>query len=435
MLDDIREVPKVPKNNPPKEKHDFVTPEEAATKDSDIPVVNNVPADQSPNQDESAATEEGGMKTKAFTAHTLLGTNETKRKAKSKFWHLSKKGWFITGGVTLIVLAAAGGLIYLAANHKPLTLNIASSKPKAKTTPVVTTVPSTLTGLAVAPSVNQRPITAVMIENTPEARPQSGLGQAGVVFEALAEGGVTRFMALFQDQLPTYVGPVRSARPYYIDWALGFDAPYAHVGGSPEALSEIQSLNVKDLDYMYYPSYYTRITSRLAPHNVYTSIPGLISLEASRNWTSSNFSGWPRKADAPAAKPTAAAISFNLSYSTYDSSFAYNPATNSYDRSEDGAPQVDTNTGKQLSPKVVIGMVVPWSQGALDSSNAYYSVYQDIGSGAAYVFQDGVMTLGQWSKASSSAPLVFTTANNQPLKLNAGQTWITAIASSSEVTY
>ena len=102
-----------------------------------------------------------------------------------------------------------------------------------------------------------------MVENSLAARPQSGLSQAGVVFEALAEGGVTRFMALYQDTTPTNVGPIRSARPYFIEWAMGFDAAYAHVGGSPVALSDIKAWNVQDLNQFYYGGYYHRISSRL----------------------------------------------------------------------------------------------------------------------------------------------------------------------------
>jgi len=111
-----------------------------------------------------------------------------------------------------------------------------------------TTEASKLTGVQVDPAVNQRPTTAVMIENSTAARPQSGLDQAGVVFEAIAEGGITRFEAIYQDSQPAYLGPVRSVRPYYIQWALGFDAAIAHVGGSPEALSDIKTWNAKDLD-------------------------------------------------------------------------------------------------------------------------------------------------------------------------------------------
>ncbi len=436
MQDDIKEVFPETEDQAPKTDSAFITPDEAATKDIAINTSNR--DDNSSTIEIDMGKEDKKPDSEERPASTALLGRPSTSKPKRKFWHLSKKGWFISAGVALVVLAVAGWLVYLAVNHKTLTANVSQSQTNNQTIkkPVApTTVASTLTGLQVSPSANSLPITAVMIENTPEARPQSGLGQAGVVFEALAEGGITRFMALFQDQLPTYVGPVRSARPYYIDWALGFDAPYAHVGGSPQALSEIQSLNVKNMDYMDFPSYYTRISSRVAPHNVYTSIPGLNKLEASQGWTSSNFTGWARKADSPASSPNAINISFTLSYDVYNSSYTYDSSTNSYNRSEDGAPQVDTNTGKQLSPKVVIGMVVPWSQGALDSSGAYYSVYQDVGSGEAIVFQDGTVTIGKWSKASITAPLEFTTSAGQPLKLNAGQTWITAIANSSEVSY
>ncbi len=435
MHDDIRERYPAPKNDPPKEEHSFLTPEEAAVKDNAQTVT--------PSSSELVINmgDEENMHNRTNTSsgskRSLLSRSSNTKPKKGKFFHLSKKTWLISGGVLIVLLILAGGIVYMAAHHKPTTVTLSTKAPKTAPQKINTssTVASTLTGLQVAPAANQRPITAVMIENTPQARPQSGLSQAGVVFEALTEGGITRFMALFQDQLPTYVGPVRSARPYFIDWALGFDAPYAHVGGSPQALSEIQTLNVKNMDYLDYPNYFTRISSRPAPHNVYTSIPELNTLESSLGWTSSNFSGWPRKPDAPSAHPTATSINLSLSYSTYNVSYAYDATTNSYDRSEGGAPQIDANTSKQLSPKVVIAMVVPWSQGALDTSDAYYSVYQDIGSGEAYIFQDGTVTIGQWSKTSVNAPLEFTTTSGQPIKLDAGQTWITAVANSGEVSY
>ena len=357
-------------------------------------------------------------------------------KRHKKFWPPTKKQSLIGGGILLVLLVIISGSVYMAGQYKPTTAVIAVTKTKPKPAVKVTnTVASTLSGLPVAPAANQRPITAIMIENTPAARPQSGLSQAGVVFEALAEGGITRFMALFQDQLPSNVGPIRSVRPYYLDWALGFDAPLAHVGGSPQALADIPTLGIKNLDYMFYPGSYTRISSRQAPHNVYTSIANLISLEAKLGWSSSSFSGWARKADAPAQAPTATTINFNPSYATYNDQYSYNKTTNSYNRSEGGAPQIGATNNNQLSPKVVIGLIVPWTEGALDSSNAYYSVYQDLGSGPAYVFQDGSLTIGQWNKATAQTPLTFTDANGQPLKLNAGQTWITALASSNEISY
>ena len=172
-----------------------------------------------------------------------------------------------------------------------------------------------------------------------------------------------------------------------------------------------------------------------APHNVYTSLSTLLELEASKGWTSSKFNGFPRKPDAPAKTPSVTSISFNPSYSAYEVQYSYNSANNSYERSVGGSPQIDANTNQQLSPKVVIGMVVPWSQGSLDSSDAYYSVYQVIGSGTAYVFQDGTVTVGQWTKTSPTAQISFTTQDGQVLRLDAGQTWITALGSTNQINY
>ncbi|HVW23590.1 MAG TPA: DUF3048 domain-containing protein [Candidatus Saccharimonadales bacterium] len=306
----------------------------------------------------------------------------------------------------------------------------------AKVAPKPTTVPSTLSGLPVDPSANQRPVTGVMVENSLDARPQSGLSQAGVVFEAVAEGGITRFLALYQDQVPTNVGPVRSARPYYIQWNLGFDAAYAHVGGSPDALNDISAWGVKDLNQFYNGGSYHRVSSRPAPHNVYTGIDTLNQLEAAKGYTSSNFTGFVRKKAAPAKKPTATSVALNMSYGNdYNVSYTYVPKTNSYARNEGGQAQIDANTNQQLSPTVVIAMVVPLGQGALDASGAYYSDYAVVGSGTVYVFQDGGVTTGTWSKADNNSQIQFTTASGQPLALDPGQAWLTAIPDASKVSY
>lgn len=336
-----------------------------------------------------------------------------------------------------LLVVAGGSAALFVSLHRPAPKPVAIvTKPKpVASAPKPTTVPSDLTGLPVDPSVNQRPVTAVMIENSLEARPQSGLSQAGVVFEALAEGGITRFMALYQDTQPSNVGPVRSARPYYVQWALGFDAAYAHVGGSPLALQDISSWGVHDLNQFYNGSYYHRISSRAAPHNVYTSLAELNQLEASKGITGSNFTPWPRKADAPAKQPNASSIDLTLSWADYNVHYDYVAATNSYNRSEGGQPHIDANGNVQISPKVVVAMVIPEQNGALDSTGAYYSDYAVIGSGTAYVFQDGTVTQGQWSKTGNNAPLTFTDSNGQPLKFNAGQTWLTAVKSASAVSY
>lgn len=418
MHDDIRVMPPLPNPDPKKtkvESTEFKTPDQVAAHDD-------------------TTIDMSKLDTKPLHEH--IAVTAKIHKNRRKFWPPTKKQAIIGTSVAVVLIGfgVAAALAY--SHHKPVVANIPKKKVVAAVVaPKSNTVASTLSGLPVSPSANARPITAVMIENTPAARPQSGLSQAGVVFEALTEGGISRFMALYQDQLPASVGPVRSVRPYFIDWALGFDAPIAHDGGSPQALAMFPTTGAKNLDEMTNPGPYTRSPARPSPHNLYGNLQALVNLEASKGWTSSSFVGWPRKKDQPSKNPNATNINFTLSYSTYNVQYAYNAATNSYNRSEGGAPQIDANTNKQLSPKVVIGMVIPWSQGALDTSDAYYSVYQTVGSGQAYVFQDGTLTIGTWKKSTENGPLSFETASGQPLDLNAGQTWITALASTQDLSY
>ena len=360
---------------------------------------------------------------------------------KSRRFHMSwppTKRQKIIGSVCAVLLAFGLGASYTHFHHtKAAVADVV--KPTVKKVIPPKPIYSTLTGLPVADaSVNLRPVTAVMIENSPDARPQSGLDQAGVVFEALAEGGVTRFMALFQDTQPSYIGPVRSARPYYVQWALSFDAGYAHVGGSPDGLADIKAWSVHDLDQFYNSGAYQRVSSRYAPHNVYTSIANLNKVEQAKGYNSSTFTGFARKADAASKAPNATSIDLTFSGYYYNSHFDYDAATNSYKRSETGAPHMEVDaSGKstQISPKVVIAMTVPMSRGALDASGAYYSNYNPLGSGPITVFQDGVATAGSWNKATNTSPLTFTDANGQPLPLNAGQTWISAITGTNNVAY
>jgi hypothetical protein len=345
---------------------------------------------------------------------------------------LTKVEKWLVGFEILIIIVAIAALIYWIINPTKISEKHVTTTKKTAT---VTITRSRLTGVSVSSADYALPVTGVMIENSDQARPQSGLSQAGVVFEAIAEGGITRFLALFEEGQPNSIGPIRSARPYYVDWLLPFDASYAHVGGSPDGLSAISTYNVKDLDEFYNGGSYTRISSRIAPHNVYTSMSSLLSLEKSKGYATSNFTGFPRKDPKALAVPNASKIDLNIAGPDYAVHYDYNKTTNSYDRSEAGVPMVDANTSKQLSPNVVIAIVVPISQGALDASGAYYSEYADVGSGKAYIFQDGNVTVGTWSKSSPTSQILFGDANGSPVPLNAGQTWITALGTDSLISY
>lgn len=333
----------------------------------------------------------------------------------------------LTAAAALVVSGAIIGAYFLFfADSAPIPTIVKKEEPKPEPKP--TTVPSNLTGVQVDPSVNERPVIAVMIENSTDSRPQSGLNQAGVVFEAIAEGGITRFVALFQDTEPDYIGPVRSARPYYIQWLLGFDAGYVHAGGSADALSLIKQLGVKDMPH--HNSYMWRVNNRSAPHNLYTSTAKLREYAAQKGFGKANFTPLPRKdKETPSTAPTAKSIDFNISSSNYNVHYDYDPSTNTYKRKVGGAVHTDEKSGAQIAPKVVVALITP------QGKNGIYYTYQTIGTGQVMIFQDGILKTGTWKKDSNNANFTFTDANGVEIKLNPGQTWFTALGEASRATY
>jgi hypothetical protein len=347
--------------------------------------------------------------------------------------HLTKKQWIIVGVISVLLLGGIGAVAYkLTHQKKPAPAPIVKATPTPPPEPPKpTTVPSPLTGVPVAPELAKLTVTGVMIENSPDARPQSGLRDAGIVYEAIAEGGITRFMALFQETQPDYVGPVRSARPYYLDWLQGYDAAIAHVGGSPEALALIKSAGIKDLDQFYNSGVYQRVKTRYAPHNVYTGLPQLKALEKTKGFAASTFTGFSRKAETPMAAPTARSIDLTMSGYLYNVHYDYDAATNSYKRSEGGKPHMDERSKAQLNPKVVVAIVVRYGI----KSDGLHSDYATTGNGKAYVFQDGGAAEVTWEKKSAKDPLQLKAADGTAVALNPGQTWVTAIKTANQAAY
>lgn len=348
------------------------------------------------------------------------------------WWHgLSKRKKTLLVVLVLVLLAGGGVGAYmlLAKDEAPQKAAVKKQEPK-KAPPKPTSVPSALTGLPVSPSFNDRPVTGIMIENSLDARPQAGLYHAGVVFEAIAEGGITRFLTLFQDTEPDPIGPVRSVRPYYVQWAMGFNAAIAHVGGSAEALQNMRDWGARDLDQFAGGAYFWRTSDRFAPHNVYTSIAKLREYSAKKGYGKSNFTPLPRKAkETKLATPTARVIDFDISGATFNAHYDYDAASNSYLRKVGGAPHMDEKENKQISPKVVVALIMPYGK------NGIYSTYGTIGSGKVFVFQDGGVYEGSWHKESRDKNFTFTDAAGKPLMLNPGKTWFTALGAASEVSH
>jgi hypothetical protein len=284
---------------------------------------------------------------------------------------------------------------------------------------------SPLTGEQVADeAATKQVVTAIMIENSPDARPQSGIKDAGVVYEAIAEGGITRFLTLHQQDKPQLVGPVRSLRIYFLDWLAPYNASVAHVGGSADALAEVRNGSYRDIDQFFNADSYWRSADRNAPHNVYTSFEKLDALNHAKGYNESDFTGFTRMDGKPSEVPTATAITINFGDDPlYNTSYAYDRTTNTYVRSLAGTPHLDREKG-QLTPSVVIAMQVDMKLAQPDNG------LEDItttGTGKATIFQNGIAEVVTWHKADRAAQISFTDAAGRDAPLVRGQTWIAAI--------
>ncbi len=358
---------------------------------------------------------------KGHTPPKPVGVKDNKLKQFGHWFMQHKK---ISIPLTLLLLFGGAGTTYALLNKpKPASQPVAKVEvPPVEEPPKPTTLPSKLTGLEVAPDLAARPITGMMIENSPEARPQSGIWDAGTIFEATAEGGITRFLVLWQEGKPGKIGPVRSLRPYYIDWALPFQAAVGHVGGSPQALSEAKAEGLRDIDQFANGSSYYRDSARYAPHNMYTSTDSIDKLQASKGFTKSEFTPWPRKDESKAATATANKIGFDIINRNFHVDYTYDANSNSYLRIMAGKPHMDKESGKQLNPKVVV--LLKMAHRLVDSQ--HYGI-TTTGSGEAFIYQDGIETKGSWKKDSRSSMFKFVDANGAEIKLNKGQVWISIL--------
>ncbi len=364
--------------------------------------------------------------------------NPTKETLKDKFKklgnisykHATKKQKII-GAIILATLLIAGSAgVYALQKHLSKPEPVVKEPPKAEVAPPPpTTEASKLTGVEIPIELNKRPVTSIQIENSPDARPQSGMKDAGVIYEAIAEGGITRFNVSFLETMPDYIGPIRSVRPYYAGLAAPFDPVFVHAGGSGEGLAKLNELGIKDLDHGPNAGAFQRVSDRFAPHNLYSSTSALDQIIASRGYTTSNVKSFERKKEEPGKPVVARGINLTISSDLYNVHYDYEQTSNSYNRVMGGVPHTDQRSGAQLSPKVVVALAMAFSQ------NGIYSVYNYIGTGAGTIFQDGQAIPVTWSKAGDKEQFTFTDATGQPVKLNPGQTWITLIKAPDQVSF
>lgn len=307
----------------------------------------------------------------------------------------------------------------------------------------------------------RRPL-AVMIENHLECRPQSGLSKADIVYEVVAEGGITRFLAIYLCDAAAFdalLGPIRSARTYFLDWVMEYDAAYVHVGGAAcdasvdpraRALCQIKDYGIRDIDQMgRYGSYpyfwrdYDKLGHPVATeHTMHSTTEKLWEVaekagylaedEDGVNWQD-EFKNWQFKDDEE-EKGEIEKIEFDFweGYKDFHVVWRYDQEKNDYWRQNGGEDHLDFNDQQLLRAKVVIVQKMK-ETGSVDGHK--HLLYQTTGTGEALIFQDGQVAPGKWTKKTKASRTIFSDQQGREIKLNRGKIWLEVLPDRSKVEY
>ncbi len=301
---------------------------------------------------------------------------------------------------TKITIVCIAGIIFLSVI---LIFFSKYEKKRALNTPVLQEQEEkfySVNGMQVSKELSQLRPLAVMVENHPDSWPQSGLSQADIVYEALSEGGITRFLAIFQAQEVSSIGPVRSAREYYAEIADEWHALYAHVGGSNEVIAQLKNGKYKNLDdaneYFNF-DYFPRKKGKVQPHHIFTSTSKLRDLISFYKYEAkATFSPWRFQEAGELPTTTVKSIFIDFSRPGYEVTWEYNKETNEYSRLQYFQPHIDENTGKQIVAKNIVLQIVEVTPVPKDP---LLSVDIDLNSGGkAVIFLNGVSMKGIWKK-------------------------------------
>lgn len=384
------------------------------------------------------------------------------------------KAWVIL--LTLGIIGMVGGVACTVGSFLIPAPEVATDEyPTLPSSSTSEKIYSDLTGLEISSkSENSLPTFCIQTPNgTDGARPQAGLDKAGVIFEAIAEAGITRLAAIYQGPKTSVIGPIRSLRLYYLQWDTPFDCTIVHAGGADDALAAVKNGGYKDLTesvtYMYRGSSNTRRWN-----NLFTTGIMLNQFATDYGYTTSKVNGFTRmtpdesdkaRVDETVAeklniikpavsntseiKPKAANITIRFgALPTYNVTYTYDAKTNKYNRAYENnnineiLSCPDGDNGKvdpekvcqkvsYLTPSVVVAMVVQERK----ASDNYHEDITAIGSGEAYIFQNGTVIHGGWSKQTDKDQIKFNDSTGREVKLAPGQTIIEAVPTYGAIEY
>jgi len=289
------------------------------------------------------------------------------------------------------------------------------------------TIMNPLTGEVVAADdFHKRPL-AVMFDNQYDARPQAGLIHADVAYEILAEGRITRYMGIFLSHMPEHIGPIRSARPYFIQKALEYNPFYVHVGGSMQALSDIRTYKMGDIDGLSSGAFHRESHKRI-PHNMYSEADTLIGDGLARGYYESvdvEFLPFNDAFTVVLNSTPAKEIKFMYKAPTssdkvgYYTTYKYDASSLTYLRYTNGHPHIDEDTEEQLYATNILVQYVTTK--VLDNEGRLQLGLIGEGKGMYYTGGSGIPVT--WQKSDARALTRFYDENNNEITLNPGKTW------------
>ena len=312
-----------------------------------------------------------------------------------------------------------------------------SPSPQPYTDPTI----ADLTGLRTDPGRAHRLPIAVLIDDNAVARPQSGFNAASVVYQAPADGGEDRYMMVFQDGDTSSIGPVRSARLYFVQWVSELRAGIAHYGGdlrARTALRQYDNVRFTNIDALGAGGKaYHRISSRKAPHNGYTSTAALRSMLARLGGPALIAPGtWWHPFVAPAASAALPATErITIPYRTGRIDYRFDPRLDLYRRSINGTTQVDPADGKAVTTRNVVVLFMSYKTDTKIEPGHSRPVVGNIGTGRALVFREGRVTQGTWSKADETAPTHLLDTAGREIPLVTGHTFFQIVPLGTNVRF
>jgi len=310
--------------------------------------------------------------------------------------------------LTVVAAACGGGGGGVSTKHKQLPTTTSTQGPPVAP---LTGLPDP-TGQALS-----RPALSVKIENAPESRPQTGLQNADVVYEQIVEDGITRFLAVYNSNIPPVVGPIRSGRIMDPDLLTPLGGIFVYSGGiqaTEDAIKATPGVNVI-IDTGSDPALF-RDHSKAAPHNLYGHTDQLLAKGGKPVPAPALFQYLPANVPFAGDNVNAFTIKYNPTYG--QPTYTWDGATGTWKRSIGAAPFMTTDGGQVAPNNVIIQFVGSYLQSPESGS------FNTVGTGDAWVFSAGKLTKGKWARSARNVPMQFTDANGVPLRLTPGRTWV-----------